>query len=175
MTDETSMSPAASAVARSNTRWLFAVGSFAVPLAMSLSSAPSPSHPRILAWYTSLRKPFFQPPGWAFPVAWTGLEACLAWSGWRICNAPESPSRQRALGLLALNIVSIGAWSRLFFKRRDLATSTVAAAALAPMSAAYVSESKKVDQVAAKAAVPLVLWVGFATVLTGTIWAMNRR
>lgn len=159
----------------SNPRWLFALGSFAVPLAMSFSSSPSPNHPRILAWYASLRKPFFQPPGWIFPIAWTALEGSLAFSGWRLSNSPDSRPRQRALGLLALNIVSIGAWSRLFFKRQSLPTSTFAAGALVATTAAYVRQANQVDPVAARAAVPLVVWVSFATILTGTLWAMNRR
>lgn len=168
--------PTATAVGPlSNPRWLFALGSFVVPLALSYSSSPSPNHPRVLAWYASLRKPFFQPPGWVFPVAWTALEGSLAFSGWRVSNLPDSPSRQRALGLLAFNIVSIGVWSRLFFKHRSLATSTFAAGALVGTAATYVSEAKKVDATAARAGIPLVAWVGFATILTGTIWALNRR
>ena len=144
-------------------------------LAMSMSSAPSPNHPRIAAWYASLRKPFFQPPSGLFPIAWTALEATLSFSGWRLCEAPPSTTRLKALRLLTLNIFGIGAWSRLFFKRRSLPTSTVAAGALALTTAAYVREVRRVDLVAARAAMPVVAWVAFATVLTGTIWAINRR
>jgi hypothetical protein len=45
----------------------------------------------------------------------------------------------------------IGGWSRLFFGRRNLAQSSVAAAALAGTSIAYVREAQKVDKLAARA------------------------
>ena len=37
------------------------------------------------------------------------------------------------------------------------------------------SLSRPVDRPAAATAVPLVAWVGFATVLSTAIWRMNRR
>jgi benzodiazapine receptor len=69
----------------------------------------------------------------------------------------------------------IGGWSHLFFGRRNLAQSTVAAAALTATSIAYVGETRKVDKLAARAALPLVGWVAFATVLTASIWALNSK
>jgi hypothetical protein len=53
----------------------------------------------------------------------------------------------------------IAGWSRLFFGRRNLAQSSVAAAALAGTSIAYAREAQKPDRLAARAAVPLVGWV----------------
>ena len=41
---------------------------FTVPLALSLSSTPSPNHPRTMLWYLMLREPAFKPPDWLFPV-----------------------------------------------------------------------------------------------------------
>jgi len=42
-------------------------------------------------------------------------------------------------------------------------------------SAVFVQEAKRVDPVSAKAGLPLVAWVAFATVLTTTIWRLNKR
>jgi translocator protein len=154
---------------------LISSASVMVPIAMSLSTTPSPNHPKIFVWYTLLRQPSFKPPDWLFPVAWTGIEASLAASAYRLLRSGPSVARARALGLWSANILLIGRWSRLFFGQRNLAHSTVAAAVLAGTSIAYLSEARKVDKLAARAAVPLVGWVAFATILTASIWALNSK
>jgi benzodiazapine receptor len=148
---------------------------FAVPLALSLSSTPSPNHPRTMLWYLSLREPAFKPPDWLFPFAWTGIEAALATAGYRLLRASSSTARTKSLALWGWNVFMIGGWSRLFFKRHQLAVSTVAAASLVASSISFVNEAKKVDAAASRAGLPLVGWVAFATVLTATIWHLNRR
>lgn len=152
-----------------------ASSAFTVPLVMSLSSQPSPNHPLIFLWYRSLRQPQFKPPDWLFPVAWTAIEAGLANCAYRLLRSAASPPRRSALMLWGWNVFLIGGWSRLFFKRHELAVSSLAAASLAFTSAAMVKQTAKVDKVAAASAVPLVAWATFATVLTTTIWLMNKR
>lgn len=158
--------PAAAAIAAS---------AFAVPLALSLSSTPSPNHPRTMLWYLSLREPPFKPPDWLFPVAWTAIEAALANAAYRLLRAAPSPDRTKALALWGWNVFMIGGWSRLFFKRHQLAVSSVAAASLVATSVAFVRQAKRVDTTAARAGIPLVGWVAFATVLTTAIWHLNRK
>jgi tryptophan-rich sensory protein len=146
-----------------------------VPLAMSWSSAPSPNHPLNLAWYKSLREPRFKPPDWSFPVSWAAIEGSLALAAYRLLRAAPSAPRSTALALWGWNVVMIGGWSRLFFKRHRLGVSTVAAASLIATSGAFVREARRVDKTAANAGLPLVGWVAFATVLTATIWHLNSR
>jgi translocator protein len=122
-----------------------------------------------------LRKPSFQPPDWTIPVAWLAIEAGLAFGGYRLCREESSCARDRALALWAVNVASIGGWSRLFFKQRRLGVSTFAAAALVATGTAYVAQAHPVDRKAATAGLPLVGWVTFATVLTASLWALNRR
>ena len=148
---------------------------FTVPLALSLSSTPSPNHPRTMLWYLTLREPAFKPPDWLFPVAWTAIEAGLATAAYRLLRAAPSAARSKALALWGWNVFMIGGWSRLFFKRHNLGVSTVAAAALVATSVAFVNKAKQVDESASRAGLPLVGWVAFATVLTATIWHLNSR
>jgi tryptophan-rich sensory protein len=146
-----------------------------VPALISLSSTPTPNHPRILSWYKSLREPRIKPPDGLFPVAWTGIDAGLAIAGYRLLRSSPGATRSKALVLWGWNVLTIGAWSRLFFKRQNLAASTVAAAGLAATSLAFVNQAKRVDRTSAQAAMPLVGWVVFATVLTAAIWHLNPR
>jgi benzodiazapine receptor len=152
-----------------------ASSAFIVPLALSASSSPSPNHPRILFWYWSLRKPFFKPKDWVIPVAWFGIEGALATAAYRLLQSNPSVARSRALAWLGWNVALIGGWSRLFFKRRLLGVSTLAAVSMVASGAEYIRQAKRVDSVAARAGIPFLAWVSFATVLTGTIWALNRK
>jgi benzodiazapine receptor len=161
------MTPVRAAALASATFW--------VPLALGASSSPSPNHPRIFLWYRSLRTPAFKPPDWVIPLTWFGIEASLATAAYRLLRSPATPARNRALGWLSWNVVAIGGWSELFFKQRALPLSTVAAASMVATGTQFVRESRRVDPVAARAGVPFVAWVSFATLLTGTLWHLNRR
>jgi translocator protein len=147
---------------------------YLVPLLLSWSTSPAPQHPKVLLWYGLLRKPGYKPPDWVIPVSWGLIETGMAAASYRLLRYPASAPRNRALTLLALNTVSIGAWSRLFFGRRNLAASTVAAAAMVGTGVAFVEQARKVDKPAAVAGVPFVAWVAFATILTAALWRRNR-
>lgn len=128
-----------------------------------------------MLWYFLLRKPGFKPPDWLFPLAWTGIEAGLAVSAYRLLRAAPMAGRRSALALWGWNVFMIGGWSQLFFKRKKLTLSTVASASMIASSVALVKTAARVDRTAARASLPLVGWVTFATLLTAAIWAMNPR
>jgi tryptophan-rich sensory protein len=128
-----------------------------------------------MAWYLALREPPFKPPDWVFPLAWVGIEAGLATAAYRLLRATPSAQRSTALALLGWNVFMIGGWSRLFFKRHDLGVSTAVAATMVASSVAFVKAAKPVDRTASRAGMPLVGWLGFATVLTATLWGLNSR
>lgn len=154
---------------------VLAASAFLVPLALSASTSPSFEHPRVMVWYRSLRQPWFKPPDVAVPLAWTAIEAGLARSAYRLLRAAPSSARTRSLSLWAWNVAMIGAWSHLFFGRRNLPVSSVAALGMVVTGAAFVQQARQVDAPAARAGVPFVAWVSFATVLTAALWRLNRQ
>lgn len=146
-----------------------------LPSLMSVSSSPSPNHPRIMLWYKTLRQPWFKPPDVAIPLAWTAIETALAFSSYRLLRAPASNARNRSLAWMGVNVLMIGSWSRFFFKHRNLPVSTAAAAVMVVTGAAMTAQAKKVDKAASVATLPFTVWVAFATVLTASIWQLNKR
>jgi tryptophan-rich sensory protein len=166
---------------------LFEDGSLSRPAAVALAAtalvAPAvaaaldkPSrHWSTKIWYALLRKPAFHPPRAVFPVVWTALDAALALGAYRLARAPATAERNRALGWFAANVALISGWPKLFFGRRRLGASALGSATLAATASAYAAAARPVDKPAAASAVPLVAWVGFATVLGTAIWKMNRR
>lgn len=136
------------------------------------------SRPAQSAWYAALRKPSFQPPRQAFPIVWPILYADIAVvSANAIDTLTEQGRRDEAktfAGLLALNLVLNGSWSWLFFSRRMLGTSAVAAAALTASSADLTRRAASVNGAAAAPLSLYPLWCAFATALSSRIWMLNR-
>lgn len=146
----------------------------ATAVAGGLASRPAES-----AWYQKLKKPPYQPPRQAFPIVWPILYADIAAvSASTLDDLDErgrSDEKRAYLVALIANLVLNGSWSWLFFNRRRLGTSAIAAGVLTVSSADLTRRAVSVR--GAKAA-PLglyPLWCAFATALSTHIWALNRR
>jgi tryptophan-rich sensory protein len=138
-------------------------------------NAPDSSHPRTRRWYKRLDKPGFTPPDAVFGAVWPVLETGLAVGGYRLMRAPQSQRRDAAVGLWLLNSAMVGGWTELFFRKRALETSAVAAGAMVVTGAAYVATAAKIDRPAAGLGVPFVAWLGFATLLATRISKRNAE
>ncbi len=135
--------------------------------------SPTPDHPRTAAWYAALRKPSFTPPGPVFGIAWTGLDALLGYSGYRLLTARPSSARGLALGAWGLNLLGIAGFSWILFGRKRLDEALEVTAGMVATSAATAATAAAVDRRAAWAALPLLGWVLFATVLQEEVWRRN--
>ena len=152
---------------------LIVVSVLGVSAAIGRRNAPDPSHPRTRRWYKRLDKPSYTPPDAVFGAVWPVLETGLAVGGYRLLRQPAGPRRTSAVGLWLLNTAMVGGWTELFFRKRALETSAVAAGAMVVTGAAYVATAAKVDRPAAGLGVPFVAWLGFATVLAAGISRRN--
>lgn len=124
-------------------------------------------------WYEQLEKPPFTPPPVVFSIVWTSLYAVMAWSVWRVYSAPRSAERSRALRIWFTQLMTNAEWPKLFFGEHRPDLSLRDSIALGLQIAAYISAAGKVDSAAAKAFIPYLGWVGFATVLNAEIVRRN--
>ena len=136
--------------------------------------SPSPDHPKTRRWYRRLDKPGFTPPGPVFAICWSAIELGLSYGGYRLLRRKASPPRNAAVGLWALNTALIGGWSALFFGRKALGPSALAAGAMMATGGAYAAVAAKVDRKAAATVLPFIAWVGFATMLAEEVWRRNE-
>ena len=152
-----------------------AVGAVFAALLVGKRASPGPDHPRTQRWYKRLEKPGFTPPTPVYPLAWTAIEASLAYGGYRLFRAEPSPERTKALVFWTLNQVGIGGWSEIFFGRRAPGWGTAASAGLGVSAVGYVlATANRTDKIAAALGVPLAGWVAFATLLSEEIWRQKR-
>jgi benzodiazapine receptor len=155
------------------TSYVIAAAALTGALLIGGSYGPKPDHPKTRAWYKSLRKPSFTPPKPVYGVAWSALGALLVFSGSRLLTAPQSRTRTSALGLWVANVLGIALWPKLFFGRKNLPASVAAAGGMTLSAAGLAAASAKTDRLAGYATLPLIAWLGFATVLDEEIWRKN--
>lgn len=131
------------------------------------------------AWYRALRKPWFQPPKWVFPVAWTALYTDIAAvTGLTLADLEEQGREAEYEDLkqaLLTNIILNFGWSFLFFTAKKPFLATIEAGALAYSSAGLVRRAWDVNETRGKALLPYALWTAFATALTFGLWRRNRK
>lgn len=148
-------------------------------LALALVAAASwlgsgATMPSLAAWYDGLRKPWFNPPNWVFPVAWTSLFALMAFGFWRVLRR-EGAGERRTLAIaafiaqLAVNV----SWSFAFFASRSVGAGLIVSVLLVAAVAGMILAFRRVDTPAALAQLPYLAWVSFALFLNATIWRMN--
>ena len=135
------------------------------------------SRPAESAWYARLKKPGFQPPRQAFPIVWPILYADIAAVSASTLDRLREKDRGQArtyAALLAANLVLNAGWTWLFFTRRQLGTSALAAAALTASSADL---TRRATAACGSSGAVLGLypaWCAFATLLSTRIWQLNR-
>jgi benzodiazapine receptor len=151
-----------------------AVAVTATAVVGGLASSPAQS-----PWYQELRKPPYQPPRQAFPIVWPILYADIAVVSAATLDDLERRGMQRErrhyLAALVTNLILNGSWSWLFFNRRRLATSAIAAGVLAVSSADLTRRSVAVRGAKAAPMAAYAAWTAFATALSTHIWLVNRR
>lgn len=126
-------------------------------------------------WYASLEKPSFQPPAWVFGPVWTALYTMMGISLSILWRARKrTPAATPALQLFAMQYLMNLAWSFLFFRWQRPRSAFVEILVLSFVVVLTIIAAWRVSRTAALLLVPYLLWTGFAAVLNGCIWRLNR-
>lgn len=129
----------------------------------------------VATWYPTLVKPSFNPPNWAFPLAWTtlfvfmGIAAGLVWDKIEI----KKGEVQNALLFFFIQLALNALWSFLFFGLKNPMLALIEIILLWLMIYETYMKFNKIDKTAGYLFVPYLLWVSFAIILNGNIWWLN--
>jgi translocator protein len=121
-------------------------------------------------WYEALNKPWWTPPNWVFPVAWTVLYLMIAVAGWLAWRADGFGS---AVAIWGVGLILNALWSYIMFGRQDILMALVGVAALWLATAAFIWATWNVEPRAAYIFSPYLAWVSFAAALNYAVWQMN--
>jgi len=131
--------------------------------------------PSIPGWYAGLVKPSFNPPAWVFAPVWTTLYAMMGLAAWLVYEKGlKRPEVKKALAVFAVQLVLNTLWSIVFFGAHQLLGAVIVIVLLWAAILWAILLFLKISKAAAWLLVPYILWVSFATVLTVTIYVLNR-
>ena len=147
--------------------------SIVLPQAVGISAAFATAA-GVRNWYPSLVKPGFTPPSWVFGPAWTLLYLLMGIALWLVWREAGTDDRARpALLVFAVQLALNALWSVLFFGLRSPALAFAEIVMLWAAITLTIVLFRRVSPLAAALLVPYWLWVGFATLLNGSIWILN--
>lgn len=128
----------------------------------------------ISTWFTTLKKPTFNPPNYLFGPVWTLLYILMGISLYMIWKSPKSKERKKALKVFSLQLFFNFWWSILFFSFHLLFVAVIDILLLWIYIVYMIKLFKEVKPLAAFINIPYLLWVSFATVLNISIWWLNK-
>lgn len=123
-------------------------------------------------WYAGLRKASFNPPNWAFPVAWNLLYAMMALAAWLVWRSGR-PDRRMALRWWAAQLAFNLAWSWIFFASHAAVWALAEMLVLWLLIVTTLRAFWRIDARAGALLLPYLAWVTFAIALNGAIVSMN--
>ena len=126
-------------------------------------------------WYARLRKPAWQPPGWAFGPGWTIILGLAAWAAVRAWDAGDAAQRRDVLILFGVNGLFHLLWSPLFFKLQRPDWALIEVPFLWASVLAMVIGLWPIDSLAALLILPYLAWVAFAASLNWKVVDLNPR
>ena len=128
----------------------------------------------VKGWYLTLHKPVFNPPNYLFGPVWTLLYILMGISFYLILQTQEtSLNRKKSIQIFLFQLVLNLCWSFIFFKFHYLAAAFFEIVLLWISILVMIIQFYKVNRIAAYLQIPYILWVSFASLLSGTLWLLN--
>lgn len=126
------------------------------------------------SWYQQINKPSWNPPGWVFGPVWTTLYILMGIAFYLVWKSNASDKLKRpAMTLWVVQLVLNFFWTLIFFGAQEPGWALVEIIGLWIFILLTILAFARIHKTAAWLLVPYLLWVSFATVLTGTIWQLN--
>lgn len=124
-------------------------------------------------FYQQLTLPAIAPPSWVFGPVWTVLYIAMATAAYLVWRSNVENRTRPVLALFLLHLVLNALWSWLFFAWRTGLGATIGVLLLFVMVLWLTVRFRYYSNVAMALMVPYLAWVGFASILTISIWRMN--
>ncbi len=129
--------------------------------------------PAINGWYTSLNKPPFTPPNWAFGPVWLALYLLLGTSAYLALSPKKVASRRVAYAAFFVQLMLNVLWSVVFFGFRSplYGMAVIVVLMISILAMAFVFY--RIRRTSVYLLVPYAVWVAVATLLNYYILVLN--
>ena len=145
----------------------------AIPLVVGVVSAALTGNS--METFAMIDKPFFAPPAWLFPVAWTILYTLMGISSYIILTS-SAPKVQieNAIRIYVYQLIVNFLWPTFFFNLGWYLFSFLWLVLLWILVLIMIWRFWNINKTAAYLNIPYILWLTFAGVLNLAIWILNR-
>jgi len=123
------------------------------------------------SFYATLAQPSWAPPAGVFGPVWSVLYTLMAVAAWLVWRSRGST--KAALGLFVAQLAANALWSWLFFAWHRGALASAEVLVLELLIVCTAVAFWRISRLAAVMLVPYALWVGFASLLTWSVWQRN--
>lgn len=129
----------------------------------------------INTWYTTLNKPFFNPPNWVFAPVWTLLFILMGIAAGRIANLYQSQPElvKKALIFFGIQLALNALWSILFFGLCNPMLAFFEIILLGLFIFETIKAFAVLDKISSYLLYPYMAWVSYAALLNVSIWQLN--
>lgn len=149
--------------------------SFSLCFSAALIGSLFTTRDTLSTWYTNLNKPFFTPPAWLFGPVWTALYILMAVSFFIVWQKGLNVRPVKiALAFFIIQLILNALWTPLFFGAKMPLLAFIEILVLLIFIFLTILTFYKVSKPAAVILIPYFLWVSFASILTSSIWLLNR-
>lgn len=129
----------------------------------------------LLQYLPTLRQPSWQPPNWVFGPVWTLLYLLMGIALGNVINtAAPTGYKKSAILVFAVQLLLNFFWSIIFFKWQSPMWALIEIIFLLVGILWTIFKFDGISKTAAWLMVPYAAWVSFATLLTATLFWMNR-
>ena len=125
-------------------------------------------------WYRDLRKPSWQPSAATIGTVWSILYTEIAIAGSLLWVRRSRAGREIGPLFVAQSLLN-AAWTPLFTRARRLDLATMDCAALVVVNTGLVTSASRASRLAGLLLFPYLVWSGFATFLSWTLYRLNRE
>lgn len=124
-------------------------------------------------WYEMLKKPFWTPPDWVFPVIWPILYTCMGTAAWLIWKEYGLQPGRQELKWFGIQLGLNAAWPWIFFDKHLIGTALgeILLLWIAILFTMMLFWRKKAS--AGWLIFPYFIWVSYAVTLNFAIWQLN--
>ena len=153
---------------------LVIVGFVAICLVVGFASSFA-TQSSINNWYTTLNKPFFNPPNWVFAPVWTLLFILMGIAAGRIANLYQSQPElvKKALIFFGIQLALNALWSILFFGLCNPMLAFFEIILLGLFIFETIKAFAVLDKISSYLLYPYMAWVSYAALLNVSIWQLN--
>lgn len=125
-------------------------------------------------WYNKLKKPWFQPPGWAFAPAWTIILGLAGWALYIGLTEADSAEQYATVAIaFGVNAVLHFLWSPLFFTFKRPDWSFYENFGLIGSCIALAFALRDISSFASWLILPYIVWTCFAQAINWEVVRMN--